>query len=296
MGPWSRRCGSDRTDAHLHRRGRARAAARGADGSDGLLRDVVVRQDRAFLRIHDEVSVAADLRDPAPAIMRDEELVASLQAAGLDVAALEAQLQGELRDALSVELTVEGRADGCRQSRSMRGNGRRRRRPVAVRRRPTHVARHGRMLAFLAVLLYLAASIGARRGRVRARAWRPNARRSCEGEQLGERTDADDAGGWRPIVVPPVDPYGLQACGERAVHVGSGRVADVADLVGREREGFDERRESRGDRACGTAGRRRRRTRTRRCGGRDARGLRRRTDCSSAARAASFRSRLRAST
>jgi hypothetical protein len=137
-------------------------------GPTNLLGDVVVRQDRTFLRTHDEVSVAADLRDPALAIMRDEELVASLQAAGLDVAALEAQLQGELRDALSVELTVEGPGGRVQTVEVDAGE----RETATAARSQFDGARlmwlvMAGMLSFLAVLLYLAASIGARRGRVR---------------------------------------------------------------------------------------------------------------------------------
>ena len=135
-------------------------------GPTDLLGDVAVRQDRSFLRTHDEVSVGADLSNPAPAIMQDADLVASLQAAGLDVAALEAQLQGELRDALTVELTVVG--PGGRTQTVEVGAGERETATAASSKfdssRLMWLVMAG-MLAFLAVLLYLAASIGARRSR-----------------------------------------------------------------------------------------------------------------------------------
>ncbi len=83
-------------------------------GPNGALRDAHLTRTRTFLRSQDSISVLADLRNLTTGIRDDAELVASLKAAGLDVDALDAQLQGELRDAF----TSPRRAPRTRRPRS----------------------------------------------------------------------------------------------------------------------------------------------------------------------------------
>jgi hypothetical protein len=137
-------------------------------GPTGLLRDPQLTRERGILRSRDELSIEGDLRSPGTGIQQDPELVAALQAAGLDVAALDQQLQAELREALSLDVTVEVEGERTETVALVPGEQER------------VVAAHSRfdsgrlalfciagLLAFLGVLLYLSASVGARRERSR---------------------------------------------------------------------------------------------------------------------------------
>ena len=112
--------------------------------------------------------MTADLRHPSTGIQQDPALVAGLQAAGLDVATLDQQLQSELREALSVSVTVK--APGNKEETVQVLAGEQETATAARSRfnssRLTWFAIAG-ILAFLGVLLYLSASIGARRERAR---------------------------------------------------------------------------------------------------------------------------------
>jgi hypothetical protein len=137
-------------------------------GPTNLLQDARLRRDRGFLRSHDELSMAADLRKPTTGIQQDPQLVAALQNSGLDVATLDQQLQAQLREALTVSVTLVAPGGKEETVQVLPGE----------RQTATAARSHfdsGRLvwfgiagiLGFLAVLLYLSASIGARRERAR---------------------------------------------------------------------------------------------------------------------------------
>jgi hypothetical protein len=91
-------------------------------GPNGALRDARITRTRGWFSASDKIALTVDLRDVAAGVRSDEELASRLQAAGLDVDSLDAQLSGELRDALRV--TVRVRAPHERfQSTGFRGGG-----------------------------------------------------------------------------------------------------------------------------------------------------------------------------
>lgn len=144
-----------------------RVRLRELDGGN-IVRDGKIVRDRGVLRSRDEIVLDVDLRDLGTQIGDDEELVASLQAAGLDVAGLDAQLEAELRDALRVQVRVE--APGGRVTTVELAPGQQE--SVAAARSEFDTNRLvllliGALLAFLAVLLYLSAGASARRTRPR---------------------------------------------------------------------------------------------------------------------------------
>lgn len=137
-------------------------------GPTKLIKDAQLTRDRGLLRSRDELSMEADLRNAGTGIQQDPELVAALQAGGLDVATLDAQLQAELRDSLTMQVTLEvpggrsetvqvvpGDSEQATAAHSKFESG-----------RLTWFLIAG-ILGFLALLLYLAASVGARRERAR---------------------------------------------------------------------------------------------------------------------------------
>ncbi len=130
--------------------------------------DAKVVRERGVFRSRDEVSVDVDLREVGTRLLDDKELVASLQAAGLDVATLDEQLEAELRDSLRVNVTMEAPnetvataqlAPGQHQSVAAASSDFNGDRAVAV-----VIAG---ILLFLGLLLYLAASANSRRTRAR---------------------------------------------------------------------------------------------------------------------------------
>jgi hypothetical protein len=143
-------------------------------GPTGLLTDAQVRRDRGLLRSQDELALTADLRRPSTGILKDPELLTALQASGLDVATLDQQLQAQLRESLTLSVTLiapgdkeetvellPGELDTITAARSRFDSGRFTWFAIAA------------MLAFLGVLLYLAASVGARHERERRPAREP---------------------------------------------------------------------------------------------------------------------------
>jgi len=139
-------------------------------GPTELLRDPQLTRERGILRSRDELSIEADLRQPGVGIQQDPELVAALEAGGLDVATLDQQLQAELRQALSLQLTVEVEGERTQTIAIVPGE---QERATAARSsfdsgRLTWFVIAG-ILTFLGVLLYLSASVGARRERARRR-------------------------------------------------------------------------------------------------------------------------------
>jgi hypothetical protein len=104
--------------------GQAELARRLADltGPDGALRDPRITRTRRWFGSSDRIAVTVDMRDLDAGVKSDAELAQRLQAAGLDVNTLDAQLRGELRDALQV--TVRMRAPGGPfQPTGFRGDG-----------------------------------------------------------------------------------------------------------------------------------------------------------------------------
>jgi hypothetical protein len=91
-------------------------------GPSGALRNARITRTRGWFSASDKVALTVDLRDVAAGVRADSELASRLQAAGLDVDSLDAQLSGELKDAL--RLTVRVRAPHQRfQSTGFRGGG-----------------------------------------------------------------------------------------------------------------------------------------------------------------------------
>ncbi|HWS47421.1 MAG TPA: hypothetical protein VN636_16280 [Acidimicrobiia bacterium] len=73
-------------------------------GPQGILRSPQLTHHRSWFSSTEEVSMVVDLKAPSPGITHDAALSARLRAAGIDPAALEAQLGPQL--ALALHLTV----------------------------------------------------------------------------------------------------------------------------------------------------------------------------------------------
>jgi hypothetical protein len=137
-------------------------------GPTELLRDPDLSRRRGILRHRDELSIDVDLRNAGLGLQEDPELVAALQASGLDVATLDQQLQAQLRDALTLDVTVEVPGGRSETIQVVPGEQER----ITAARSNFNSGRFAwfliaAILAFLALLLYLSASIGARRERAR---------------------------------------------------------------------------------------------------------------------------------
>ncbi len=77
------------------------------NGSDGPLRDVAFSRERSFFATEFRADAQVDLGAIGTGILADTELGARLRAQGVDPAAVDQQLLGQLRDALSVRLVVD---------------------------------------------------------------------------------------------------------------------------------------------------------------------------------------------
>ncbi|MGQ0826002.1 MAG: hypothetical protein ACT4OX_13410 [Actinomycetota bacterium] len=148
-------------------------------GPTEIVRDVTIIRERGLLRSRDELSLAADLRTISAGVQADPELSVSLQAAGLDVAALDTLLSAELREAFRLRVTVEVPGGKVDTLELVPGEER----TLAAARSEFDSGRLALMiisgnLVFLAILLYLSASISARRGRERARSRRTEPERT----------------------------------------------------------------------------------------------------------------------
>ena len=75
-------------------------------GPKGALRDPRITRTRGGSRGSDKISVVVDLRHLSAGVRSDAELAARLEAAGLDVNTLDAQLRAQLADALHVTVVV----------------------------------------------------------------------------------------------------------------------------------------------------------------------------------------------
>jgi hypothetical protein len=143
-------------------------------GPTGLLGDPRLRHDRGLLRSHDEVALAVDLRQPSTGIQKDPKLVAALQGSGVDVATLDQQLQAQLRESLMLSVTLVAPGGKEETVEVLPGE----RQTVTAARSRFESARFtwfaiAAMLVFLGLLLYLAASVGARHERKRGPAREP---------------------------------------------------------------------------------------------------------------------------
>jgi hypothetical protein len=150
--------------------GEAQLSARLAElgGSSDVMGSPRVIHERSFLRARDELSVAADLRGLAATIAADEELSATLTAAGLDPATLEQQLTTQLQDSFHLTVGVE-LPDGRSEEIQLRSGDQQR---VTAAHKTFHASRVAALagvalLGFLALLLYLSASVSARHDRQR---------------------------------------------------------------------------------------------------------------------------------
>jgi hypothetical protein len=75
-------------------------------GTTGVLRDPTITRTRGWFSTTDKIAVSVDLGHLSTGIRSDAQLSKRLAAAGLDVNALDRQLQAQLRDALTVSVTV----------------------------------------------------------------------------------------------------------------------------------------------------------------------------------------------
>lgn len=73
-------------------------------GADGALRGAEITRERNSLRSTDGLSLTVDGTDPSPGVLADSALATQLRSFGIDPAAIEEQLEKELRT--SVHLTV----------------------------------------------------------------------------------------------------------------------------------------------------------------------------------------------
>jgi len=123
-------------------------------GPSGARRDPRITRTRGWFGSSDKLAVTVDLRDVGAGVKSDAELAQRLQAAGLDVNTLDAQLSSELKGALQV--TVRVRAPGGPwQTVGFHGDGHA---TVVASQSQTYVRRiallaAGGLLLFLALLV-----------------------------------------------------------------------------------------------------------------------------------------------
>jgi hypothetical protein len=133
-------------------------------GSKGALRDPRITRTREWFGGTDKIAVTVDLRDIGAGVKSDAELAKRLQAAGLDVNTLDAQLTSELKDALHVTVAVHA-PDGSSRTLALKAGGHG---TVAASQSQTY-ARRLALLAAGAGLLLLALVITAASLRSRSR-------------------------------------------------------------------------------------------------------------------------------
>jgi hypothetical protein len=88
--------------------GQADLARRLADlaGPTGVLRDAQLTRSRSWLSAKESIAITGDLRHLSTGVKSDTALARNLAAAGVDVSALDAQLQSELDQAFTLTLAV----------------------------------------------------------------------------------------------------------------------------------------------------------------------------------------------
>jgi hypothetical protein len=139
-------------------------------GPHGILQDATVSRERGWFHSSDAVGLVVDVRSPTIDIVHDAPLAARLRAAGLDPALLQAQLAVQLKSALHVTVVVHlpgGHTETYVAPTGSIGT-------VRVADGGTDWNRVvefgiGLALALLAGLFLLAAGMGVRRNRRRAR-------------------------------------------------------------------------------------------------------------------------------
>lgn len=164
-------------------RGEAELARRIGDlvGPQGVLREAKITHGHGWLTKTDGLSLVVDLRSPSTGIGSDADLRARLTRAGMDPAKLDAQLRQQLRDSLHVQLVLK------------LANGETRTYDAATGKVTTaHVSQSktnydsvvklalALVLALIAGMFLLAASVGARRERRRREERSPRQRVATE--------------------------------------------------------------------------------------------------------------------
>jgi hypothetical protein len=139
-------------------------------GPHGILQDATLTRERAWFHSSDAVGLVVDVRSPSIDIVHDAQLAARLRAAGLDPALLQAQLAVELKSALHVTVVVHLPGGHTETYVAPTGSIE----TVRVSDGGTDWNRVvefgiGLALALLAGLFFLAAGMGMRRNRRRAR-------------------------------------------------------------------------------------------------------------------------------
>jgi hypothetical protein len=138
-------------------------------GSDGVLRDSHLTRTRNALQQRDGVSVVADLTALKTGVRDDKALAAKLKTAGVNVDAVDFVLAQQLRRAFRLQVVLEVPRGKSRTFAVPAGE----RETVNLTSSKFETNRFmllviGSILVFLALLLYLSASISARRRRARA--------------------------------------------------------------------------------------------------------------------------------
>jgi hypothetical protein len=148
-------------------------------GPNGVLRDARITHKRGWFRSSDAVSVNVDLRTPSAGVTTDAQLAGRLRAAGVDVSALDRQLQAELKTALTVQLAVHA-PEGHTRTVTVQPGGQARASATDTRFELDRAITLGigAALAFLALLFLAAAAVGKRRERRRRRARGPSRTRN----------------------------------------------------------------------------------------------------------------------
>ena len=126
-------------------------------GPNGALRDPRITRTREWFGASDKIAITVDLRDISAGVRSDVELAKRLQAAGLDVNTLDAQLGSELRDALQVTVAVHA-PDGSSQSIQLKAGGHG---TIAASSSQTYVRRIALLAAGAALLLLALMVMGA---------------------------------------------------------------------------------------------------------------------------------------
>jgi hypothetical protein len=138
-------------------------------GPNGVLRDARVIRTRNWLQKRDGVTLVVDLGALKSGVRDDEELANRLRAAGVDVDAVDFILAQQLRQAFSMRMTLAV-PSGKRRTFTI-NEGERQTVNYSSSKFQTNrfaLLLIGIMLVFLSLLLYLSASISARRRRSRA--------------------------------------------------------------------------------------------------------------------------------
>jgi hypothetical protein len=136
-------------------------------GTTGVLTDPAITHTRGWFSATDKIGVTVDLRHLSTGIRSDAQLKKRLTAAGLDVNALDRQLQAQLRDALTVSVTVHA-PGGQSQTVQLRAG---KQATVSAATSQTYTRRIGLLAAgavlLLVALVIMAASLASRSRRRR---------------------------------------------------------------------------------------------------------------------------------